>query len=278
MFNELYSAPTLLVPSKKPFSGYKLNTAHLTDCYHVYPFIQREQFNDFGVNRKDLSKSGSVSWAGSPSGPGYKFGGSTSDYLTTGSLGAQAPTTWTFEVLFQVSSTSSQYICGYQEAPGNSTADRRLYLSSTGVLECQIFDGDNQYATAGVSIVAGGVYHVIVSCDGTNFHLAVNGISSGITTVLNGGYTGYATPEFIIGRGILPSGAGGGDRGLDATVLLCNVYRVYIPEFVAARRTVAPLHRIYSPINTFSFPKEALAPSSFKPFWAINRSHMIGNR
>lgn len=140
-------------------------------------------------------------------------------HALTGSGGyATAPsvansTAWTilsFGVLRSTGAASA--IATIAESPGSGTVDRSLYINSSNSPICRIFNSVDIIALSTSTVPANRLTLIAGVADGTNISVYVNGIYT--TTSAGGGaskfgFTGYTTPEFVIGYGF----AGGSTTG-----------------------------------------------------------------
>jgi hypothetical protein len=134
---------------------------------------------------------------------------------------AQGPAQCSMEVLIYYSggSTTGRW-CGMQEGnPTSTTYDRAMGCDDTGKASFYMFDGSLRYAFASnLSLVAGTVYHLVGTTDGTVMRIYVNGIEAGPSQVAGVGYQGYSTPVFVQGTGY-PWGTLNGNTG--DTIIHC---------------------------------------------------------
>ena len=250
LFDALFDAPELLRPSSKPINTVDISQEVANHSFQLFPFIFAEDLRDYGSVQSVLTKNGTVSWLPTQNGYGYKFGGTTSDYMTTGDIGTQPPQVWSMELIVQVNTTTDQFLCGYAELPMSSTTDRRIYLNASGALQVQLYDGTDSVASWG-TVTSGRIYHIIAATDGANLHITANGVSSAVEAVADGGYSGYSTPEFILGAGyVYPTPA----SGTNANILYCNVHSKYIPPGTAQQYTTSSLDRILKPKSATVIP------------------------
>lgn len=215
----------------KQGNGY--NPKYLKDSLHGFLFRDENDQQDLGQKKLNLTKTGTVTWSPSNKGLGSEFNNGT-DYYTTGAIGSQPPQVWTFETALYLKSTVDQFLMGYQENPGSGTYDRSLRVLS-GNIEAYLFDGATKILT-GPAAVADKFYHIIASTDGSDFHLTINGVTYASASVSNGGYAGYATPEFIIGYGNTSVSL----KGTDHINLYTIVHSKYFTQQEARLRTNNP--------------------------------------
>ena len=139
----------------------------------------------------------------------------------TGSAGRmQAParagtTPWTLLAYGIWRASSASAVMTLAEAPGNSTYDRSLHISSTGVVCGYVFDGAGKESISSTSLSVGVPALVAVVCTGSTMTSYIDGIAGTPTAVSNAGFNGYTTPELVFGYG---GGLGGGGTGGLATL------------------------------------------------------------
>lgn len=104
------------------------------------------------------------------------------------------------EVCFVVNDATSSNISSIAESPGNSTHDRDLYIASSGAFTFSIFDGATKQASSTTIAATGDIVHLVGTSDGVNIKIYVDGVLEA-TTAAGDAFTGFATPEFIIGEG-----------------------------------------------------------------------------
>jgi hypothetical protein len=158
--------------------------------------LEREQMINAYSNPDVLTYATGSEWNDSayPS-SGINFDGSN-DYITaTGNN----DTRLTFSMWVRTEDTTLRGIATMAESPGSSTHDRNLYLNTTGNFVARIFDGASKRAI-GTSVAQSNTwYHIAMTYDGTNLKLYVNGVNEA-TTASGNPFTGYSTPEFIVGQ------------------------------------------------------------------------------
>jgi hypothetical protein len=129
---------------------------------------------------------------------------------------------WSYMVLFQMATVTDNDCCLALVREGGAH-DRGLGILDSGKLSAYIYDGavKRAYSTGTVSA---GEWHVgIVTCDGDNLIVYLDGTAGAAVEVANYGYTAYTSPDMNFGRGY-PAYAAvsfGGlmmwDRALNAT-------------------------------------------------------------
>lgn len=135
------------------------------------------------------------------------------NYISAGAHGTDPGQSWVMECFFRLDvNNSRQHLMGWAEAPGSTNADRRLqiYLNTgTYYVVGQLWDGTaDRFGRIAVSnFNQYDILHAVVSADGSNIHLAVNGLSS-TSAAGNGGDSGYASAELVFHYGNV-LGAGG---------------------------------------------------------------------
>lgn len=254
LLNELIEVPELLIPGYKPFGDTEL--VNKGDFLHRYLFRNADDLIDYGTKPLNLTKAGTITRACTPKGLGVKFGGANTDYYHTGDITTE-PDPWMVELIFQLNSTGTQFIFGMAESPNSGTSDKRIYIDSSGNIGAQLYDGVDKEASWGAA-TAGKVYHAIFGTDGADFHLTMNGVPTTTVSVSNIGYTGYTSPEWVIGSG-RSFGEGSGEQPTDCTMLFANLYSRYIPPNEAAQLTRSPLTHLYRPANPTAWIPEHVA-------------------
>jgi hypothetical protein len=151
---------------------------------------------DAGVNSRDLSNTG-ASIEPCVAGPSFKTAGATSSYFNAPSA---ASTRFTLEAYYVPAVSVSQYICGTQEAPNDTTHDRAFWIDASGFFTFYIYDGSLKKAISATAAVVGKPVHLLGISDGSNIYLYVNGNLES-TVAAGTAYTGYASPEFVLGTG-----------------------------------------------------------------------------
>ena len=135
--------------------------------------------------------------------PATELGASTQTTATKYATRITAAPTkpWSIAVAFTPISypTVGHAIVGFAEAPNSNTFDRTIkYVTSPSIgFSAYIFDG----ATKEVAI-AGALKTIevcVITCDGATLTLHRKGFGKATVAVSNFGYTGYASPEFVIG-------------------------------------------------------------------------------
>jgi hypothetical protein len=145
--------------------------------------------------------------------------GGGSNYLTSGAT--RLPTgKWTIAAVIRCNSSwlADQTAIGYAESPGAGAFDRSI-KSASGFWGGYLYDGAAKNVATGRTIVANEWATIVVTTNGSTLDAHVNGGSSGSVAVSNSGYTGYATPEFLIGNSA--------STGIDSTVALCLLLEDY---------------------------------------------------
>ena len=243
---------------------YVLNPCELRGCHHVFPFIARNELKDYGERKLNLTRAGTILWSPTNKGYGHRPNDTTSDYFTTGDIGTQPPSTWAYETLIYLHNTDNQHFCGYYESPGHNTHDRALSVD-TGSLTIYIYDGLGKTAAWPGTLEVKKFYHILASTDGTNMHITVNGSSSSNTSVSNGGFSSYTSPEFIIGAGMY--GSTTTMVGTDANILYVKVHDRHIPPELARSMTKDNFNLYKQPRPFRLFQEVAGAPAGLDFMW-----------
>jgi len=120
----------------------------------------------------------------------------TSDYTTA--VGNEE-NQFSIAMWIKPDAVTSRGIAGMAESPGSDTHDRDLYFDANSKIAGKVYDGGNKFVRSTTTAVAGNWYHIIMTYNGTNLQLYINGKLES-TTAAGNPYSNYATPEYIIGR------------------------------------------------------------------------------
>jgi gliding motility-associated-like protein len=124
----------------------------------------------------------------------YIFDG-IDDYLT---LSGNNYSTFTIAMSVRPDVIKEMDITKMSEYPSAPTCDRSFYLQSTGQLTARIFDGQSKTVTSGTALVANKWADIVMTGDGSNLKIYINGILEG--SVAAGTPATYLSPEFVLGQ------------------------------------------------------------------------------
>lgn len=96
---------------------------------------------------------------------------------------------------------TEQAISTIAETPGSSTRDRSIYIRSGGLPSFYIYDGLLQHANGPAVIEVGTTYVIVGIATTTTLTCYVNGVQGDNLTGIAAAFTGYASPELVIGYG-----------------------------------------------------------------------------
>jgi hypothetical protein len=199
------------------------------------------------VRNQAVAATSGLTLSGSPVGAGGKTAGGA-EYASV-SYGAQPPTVWSMEALVYLKTTTSGFICGWNQSSdgSNVTFDRQLYVTDFGAFGAHLYDGFSKTATGGTA-VAGSLVHICATSDGTLLLLYVNGALVATTVVSNGGFTAYGLPVYFVCGASGPSGIlqGPVHAAIDGTLLLVNFANVVWTAAEIAQKAIDPFS-IYRP-------------------------------
>lgn len=140
---------------------------------------------------------------------------------------AQPPTKWSMHANVVLSSlvVSTGTICGFNQSSdgSNSTFDRSIGGGTSSGFFGYLYDGNQKSTSPSGSAVAGGIYDLTATCDGSTLKLYENGALLGSIAVANGGYTSYATPVYF-GVGRMGTGGPIGGTTINGTILCCECW------------------------------------------------------
>jgi hypothetical protein len=184
---------------KQPQYAAKLNGANELSRYveQAY-FAAGWQLKDAGSAKRSLANTGANISSGRE-GPAFKTSGSINSYFSSPSA---ALSRFSLEAFYTPNGAANQYICGIQEAPNSTVHDRELRIDSSGKFVFFIFSGGQRQAISTSSAVVNTPAHLLGTSDGKNSSLYVNGVLEA-STVAADAYAGYASPEFVIGTGLV---------------------------------------------------------------------------
>lgn len=174
-------------------------------------------------------------WRTGADGPVWNIGPLTSgdtSYLAVNPI--PVPALCSYEVIWvQSSAANNTGICGTTDGTiTNGTTDRTLTTDGSNQLVAYIFDGAVKTATGPV-LASGLRYHAIMTIDGANLTLYLNGHQVA-QTAAGGAFTGYSTPHFYVGVGTT-SGANAQGLGGGQIIAAAMWRRGLRPTEVAAR-------------------------------------------
>lgn len=266
--DKLLLEPNLLVPGKKPVGPVEL---HHTDHNNIigYWLINRP-----GLTVLDISKE--------------KNSGTTDSYIKRiGSQGlcldfsvgdhyaaftGNELTNFSYFLLVEVGSrTTSETIATMAESPGAIGFDRNTYIDSSGYPSFRIYDGTGKTVSDANAVSEGDLLAIVVTSDGSEISITVNGRRS--TTAAGDAYTGYATPEFVLGYGYRTTL---GDLNLYS---LSKIYMAgYLNKALSPTAAISLSNDIYQHLKPaiyapIYFPE--VAAGGFQPAWAVNANQLI---
>lgn len=158
--------------------------------------------------------------------------GSTGHIAAPSTAGSTPWTILSYGVLRQAGASA---VATMAESPGSATYDRSVYINSSSIAACYVYNGLEARTTAGTRVITPGVLTLLaVGADGTNSYVYSGDAFSGeYTQGTPGGpapygYTGYTSPEFVIGYG------GGNTVGGSNTLASSwtSVYTLLLPWYV----------------------------------------------
>jgi hypothetical protein len=124
----------------------------------------------------------------------YIFDGAD-DYLT---LAGNNYTTFTIALRIKPDQINAMDISKMTDYPNYTTCDRSFYLQSNGHVTARINDGQSRTVSSTTTLSAGVWTHVLMTSDGINLKLYINGVLEGTTPA--GNAASYITPEFVLGQ------------------------------------------------------------------------------
>ena len=131
----------------------------------------------------------------------------------------------------------------WAESVASNTQDKQLAINA-GLVRAYIFDGAGVAVEGSTTVSAGAWAHVLMEhepTDASNGDLRVflNGTQDGSTTGAGNSYTGYTTPEFLVGR---LQASGFGDKAFDGRIAWVTVWDTILSsnEKVALANGVDP--------------------------------------
>ena len=152
--------------------------------------------------------------------PGIVFDGD-SDYIQI--ISGHQLTKYTHEIYFiPGADTTTKPISGIAEEPGHAVCDRIIFIDAAGKFSHYIFDGAEKYTVSTTAAQTGVPVHIVGTADGVNIKIYINGVLED-TTAAGNAFTGYTSPEYIIGyllNGTFMTPA----QYSDGTVLLARNY------------------------------------------------------
>lgn len=189
----------ILLPQKhlaQPQYATQLNEAHLLNNAIEQAYFAGNRLSDLGVKKRNLGNTG-ASFSAHRAGLAFKTEGTTSSYFAAPT---DALVRFSFESYYIPNAITVQYILGVQEAPNHATRDRELWIDGAGKFTFYIYDGAAKLAISTTSAALNTPVHIVATSDGSNIRLYINGVLEA-TTAAGNAYTGYTTPEFVIGSG-----------------------------------------------------------------------------
>lgn len=105
------------------------------------------------------------------------------------------------------------------EAPGNSTIDRSLYIGSGGQVGAAVFDGSSRIATTTAAMAVGKPAFIAAVATSSTIGAFFSGeLTTAVST--STGFTGYSTPEFVLGYGYMSGSTQGSNWSAYYTLLI----------------------------------------------------------
>ena len=114
--------------------------------------------------------------------------------------GGHELTNFSNEIIYTPTTATSEPIWTHAESPGDGTHDRNIFIGSGGNYHWRIFDGGVKDLDSGVAAVANKTVHILVTSDGTNMRIYIDGVQAA-TQAAGDAFTGFTTPEITILRG-----------------------------------------------------------------------------
>ena len=90
----------------------------------------------------------------------------------------------------------------------NTLEDRGLYFNTSNNLAGFLFDGSQGIATSTSTYIDGDRVTAVLTADGSNLKLFVNGNKEATINISNNGFDGFTTPELIINHNVGKGGYG----------------------------------------------------------------------
>lgn len=158
-----------------------------------------------------------------------------SDGYVTG-VGVAGTGAWTILAFGFLRSSGASAIASVAESPGASTWDRSLLIGAAGAVIAYTYDGMPRPATTSDAPLVGRPFVAAAVCTGSTLVPYLNGVRGTGVAVSNAGYTGYSSPELVIGYGGGAAGVDGGSQTLasrfDAYYVL--MFQGAVPDAVLA--------------------------------------------
>ena len=152
---------------------------------------------DAGVDKSNILLGQSVSVSGAVQDkPGsYIFNG-VDNYMT---LPGNTFPSFTIGMWVRPAQIKAMDISKMSEYPAGPSDDRSFYLQSNGRVTARIFDGQSRTVTSNTALTIGNWTHVLMTSDGSTLKIYING-SLESSTPAGQAFTGYTTPEFVLGQ------------------------------------------------------------------------------
>jgi hypothetical protein len=93
----------------------------------------------------------------------------------------------------------SMDISKMSEYPSNAFCDRSFYMQSDGKVTAQIYDGQSKSVSSLSTLSTGTWNHILMTENGSALTIYFDGVNQGFINT-NPVYSGYLTPEFVIGQ------------------------------------------------------------------------------
>lgn len=233
-----------------PNGQFRMNYAHPLARNVIGLYLLNGPFGgtlrDLSPQRRDATVNGTPAREAVPGGLASAFDGSTDYYqVSTG----HELTDMSIELIVTLGSDIVQkHIAGMAESPGSATNDRHFYIDASNKFVWRTFNGAANTSTT--SAVTGRTTHLLgTALANTDHSLFVDGVKEA-NTVAGPMYTGYATPEWIMGYGW---NGGSSTDYFDGHISLCVLYDRLLTDKEAFERYVDPYSIIQSMPVTHPF-------------------------
>jgi hypothetical protein len=159
---------------------------------------------DQSGNSRDGSANGGVSVGGIPGliqrdTDTATFFDGVDDYGRVSSGVHQLPQVSVMLVFSYAAAPASQKtLAGFIDGPGGGSADKDLYLESTGKVTWDCYDGTEKFITTTNALSTGAPHVLIGTADGSNIRLYVDGVEAATPTACGNVFTGYTVPNIFV--------------------------------------------------------------------------------
>ena len=228
--------PNLLIPRKKPVGPVRVNPDKADGLYASYLFAPNTGWLK-ALKGPDLTASFALSLI--PKFTQYGAAGNSQlsgDYYSATTHEQESE--FTREILWQpVGDREFNFsIATTAETPGNATRDRSLSVTDTNKFTAYVYNGAAQILTGTTTIALNTQYHVAVTVGSAGFRLYVNGVLEDSDAAVTTAYTGYTTPELVLGYGDQASVT----RASSGYVFMFNDWTVALSDAEIAERANDP--------------------------------------